>query len=772
MNFSEKHSSQLLLLAALGSVLCSFVTLAGQGESGDQSCDPETDPNCYLRLRLASHPPELPAGRTIVSLERLSNWGLVNQGCTNDQGVAVPSVVNQGGPSSIIAVLVGLFAPGVLDVTSSEGLCGFGFPVQIPSQFPVLPSAHGDQPRHVIFAGSEANNIQTDVGDDMILARGGADMIGGGRFGDAGNDLLVGGVGDDSILGGDGDDTIRGDSGNDQLRGGAENDMILGGSGDDRLFGGLEGMLSSDGDADQISGEIGNDLIVGGGGKDTLRGGEGDDTIFAELEEGFSPDGSTLAGYGPFPSPLGFKVTFDIRIDGGTGNDNLFGGSGRDTIRGGPGNDTIVGNPGADRLLGGGGNDQIFADGFESGDVSANVVAPGPVDWRPGTYRLVRNREVDLIVPGRGTEAGAAQIVSNRPIGAVVRFAVENQGIAVVPEGDLYNSILIPVTQESAMGLATGFALFNLGGDEELTLTLSQLDGTPIGSRQRLISGDGHISIFVDEMFLGLSDFRGILRIDGGLLSGAAIQMGSQPGQFTTLPVIPGDLTASEDPLIFAQFGNGSGFTSSIFLINSSNTTATGRVEFFDDAGNPLDNGLSTQGSAGTPQFNIPPGGGAVLETDGAGDLVVGSARVILQTGVVGGVLRFAFPGIGLAGVGISPSVEGAIVPVRRSASAGLSTGIALAAESDGVLVNCTLRKPDGEEVVGGIVEINLAANGHAARFLEELFPGVDTSEFEGTLTLESSNGARFASAAIELGRSAGEFTTLVTEEIRVLRQP
>ena len=939
---SKKQRFQLLLLLALGS----FGTLTGQ--SVDQSCDPETEPNCYLRLQLAAHPLELPAGGTIVSLERLSNWGVLDHGCINDAGTVVPSIVNRGGPSRIIAILVGLFAPGVLDVISSEGPCGFGNPILIPAEFPIASILAADAPRHVIFAGSEPNNIQTDVGHDVILAGGAADMILGGRgndfiFGDAGDDVLGGGAGDDSVLGGDGDDVIRGDSGNDQLRGGAGNDTILGGAGDDQLFGGVEAILSTDGGGDQISGGDGNDLIVGGGGQDLLRGGEGNDTIFAGLEE---EAGSALAGPELFLFPTGFKVTFDARIDGGAGNDILIGSDGRDAIRGGPGNDLIVGNSGADRLLGGRGNDQIFAGGFESGDVSANVVAPGPIDSKPGTYKLVRNREVDLIVPGRGvdqfrpgtsnsiagtesgqprsfivlspgdvglnqrerirvgsndrvwingfgisvwpadsqlsdpsqggtepsgpqvaeiidpftggvfsiegepviesvtvlaqigngggltsdlvltnpsrfqtatvnvsfsgptgddlnlpiegqqpavseleleipplgartlrttgegdTQAAAAQIVSNVPIGAVVRFAVEDQGIAGVPEGDLSESILIPVTQESAAGLATGFALFNLGGDEEFTLTLSHLDGTPLISRQRQISGDGHVSIFVDELFRGLSDFRGVLRIDGSFLSGAAIQMGSQPGQFTTLPVIPGDLTASEDPLVFAQFGNGAGFSSSIFLINSSNSTATGRLEFFNDNGNSLDVGLSAGVPAGDPQFSIPPGGGAVFETDGSGDVVVGSARVILDTGIVGGVLRFALPGIGLAGVGISPSLEGVIIPVRRSASAGLSTGVAIAAMQDAAAANCTLRTVDGEEVVGGIAEISLPANGHTARFLEELFPEVDTLEFEGVLTVESSNGARFASTAIELGRSAGEFTTLVTEEIR-LRQP
>ena len=60
----------------------------------------------------------------------------------------------------------------------------------------------------------------------------------------------------------------------------------------------------------------------------------------------------------------------------------------------------------------------------------------------------------------------------------------------------------------------------------------------------------------------------------------------------------------------------------------------------------------------------------------------------------------------------------------------------------------------------GGEATLQLPANGHVARFIEELFPDADTSEFEGTLTVTAKKGT-IAGTAIQVGSKPGEFTTL-----------
>ena len=139
--------------------------------------------------------------------------------------------------------------------------------------------------------------------------------------------------------------------------------------------------------------------------------------------------------------------------------------------------------------------------------------------------------------------------------------------------------------------------------------------------------------------------------------------------------------------------------------------------------------------------------------------MVTGSVTVISE-GPIGGVLRFDLPGIGVAGVGASQPVRDALFPARRQAD-GISTAAAihnLGEEAMGV--SCRLMQ-------GGIVleevEIYLEANGQEARYIEELFPGTDTSDFVGSVrcTASAEGEGMFTGVAVELDAGNQIFTTL-----------
>ena len=142
--------------------------------------------------------------------------------------------------------------------------------------------------------------------------------------------------------------------------------------------------------------------------------------------------------------------------------------------------------------------------------------------------------------------------------------------------------------------------------------------------------------------------------------------------------------------------------------------------------------------------------------------MVGGSAQVTVDEGVVGGVLRFTLPGAGIAGVGSSEPVTGFIIPVRRDEAAGLNTGISISSTGMALTSSLTLRDLNGNAVVGGMANLDLAANGHKADFLDVLFPDAETSGFVGTLTVSVvTPGASIAGTALELGSELGQFTTL-----------
>ncbi len=126
--------------------------------------------------------------------------------------------------------------------------------------------------------------------------------------------------------------------------------------------------------------------------------------------------------------------------------------------------------------------------------------------------------------------------------------------------------------------------------------------------------------------------------------------------------------------------------------------------------------------------------------------------------GPIGGVLRFDIPALGVAGVGDSPPVRDALVPVRRQ-DGGVNTGVAVHNRGGAaLLVRCRLMQ------AGAVLEetmIPLAANGQDSRFIDQVFPTADTSDFAGSVRCMTPEPGRFSAVAFELDGVHRIFTTL-----------
>jgi hypothetical protein len=375
---------------------------------------------------------------------------------------------------------------------------------------------------------------------------------------------------------------------------------------------------------------------------------------------------------------------------------------------------------------------------------------------------------------------GSARVSASVPVAGVIRFSAPGLGIAGVGESVPLSVLMTPIERNVVRGLNTGIAVTNTQTIPlQLALSLRGLDGVEInfGSASLTLPSGGHLAKFVDELFTKADtrNFLGTLVVTvitpNGKISATALQLGANPGEFTTLPVVPIEPVPTNLQLFFAQYGNGGGFISSLFLTNPLSLSIDGSVTFFDDNGNPLSVSINGQPASGKAAFRIPPKGGAVFTTDGQGNLIAGSARVIAFTfsgsNAVGGVLRFSAPGSGIAGVGgVVLPTSGFIIPATRSTSGNFSTGVAITSNFLPATLTLTLRNKNGDPVTGGQVTQQLPANGHLAKFIQELFPTADTREFEGTLTVTAS-GATVAGTAIQLGSKPGEFTTLPVSPLR-----
>ena len=235
-----------------------------------------------------------------------------------------------------------------------------------------------------------------------------------------------------------------------------------------------------------------------------------------------------------------------------------------------------------------------------------------------------------------------------------------------------------------------------------------------------------------------------------------------------------------EAVLDFAHFANGEGITSDLVFVNVE-TQPSGpaptpfqvaippirpALYFYDKEGNPIaaesvveitgdlevraDGGLSVR-------TEMEPLGELTISTHGQGELVSGSVRVV-SDGPIGGVLRFDLPGIGVAGVGASQPVRDALFPARREGDLSTAAAIRNLGE-EAIEVSCRLMK---EGAVLEEEEIPLEANGQQSRYIGELFPRTDTSDFVGSVRCTAPPGeGMFTGVAVELDASNQIFTTL-----------
>lgn len=197
---------------------------------------------------------------------------------------------------------------------------------------------------------------------------------------------------------------------------------------------------------------------------------------------------------------------------------------------------------------------------------------------------------------------------------------------------------------------------------------------------------------------------------------------------------------AETSDLHFAQFGDGTeagaSISSRIEILNPDPVVpAAVRMLLRDDAGDPLSvdfNGIVFEGEL---EFVVPAGGNVRLATDGEGPLVTGSVRA-LSDHPVSGFIFFDTGPAGATGVASSPRLKELLAPIESGE--GINTGIAFAGFAAGQTIHLVLR--DSQGIVRGQSDLNLAAFGHRALFVNELqwTPPVDFSSFNGNLIATS----------------------------------
>ena len=393
--------------------------------------------------------------------------------------------------------------------------------------------------------------------------------------------------------------------------------------------------------------------------------------------------------------------------------------------------------------------------------------------------------ELTIATHGQGDlVSGSVRVVSEGPIGGMLRFDLPAIGEAVVGASPPVSDALFAVRRQEG-GITTGVAIHNL--EEEPMEVMCELmqEGVLRDAVSLPLEANGQTAWLIDAAFpaADTSDFVGSVRCDApAMFSAVALEMDPATRVFLTLPLFPVNRRAGGRAAVldFAHFANGDGTTSDLVFVNVSTQRSRPAptpfhtdtppirpaIYFYDTEGHPIaaeavvdvTGDLAIQEDGGlTVLTEMEPLGVLTVSTHGRGALVSGSVKVV-SDGPIGGMLRFDLPHVGVAVVGASPPVSDAIFPVRRQ-EGGTTTGVAVHnLESSPGLVRCDLLR---EGVLRDAASFPLEANGQTAWLIDQAFPGTDTSDFVGSVRCDAVGEGRFSAVALEMDPATRIFTAL-----------
>ena len=152
--------------------------------------------------------------------------------------------------------------------------------------------------------------------------------------------------------------------------------------------------------------------------------------------------------------------------------------------------------------------------------------------------------ELTISTHGRGAlVSGSVKVLSDAPIGGMLRFDLPHIGEAVVGAGPPISDAIFPVRRREG-GITTGVAIHNLESSSELVRCELLQEGVLLDAVSIPLGPNGQTSWLIDAAFPGTdtSDFTGAVRcgaVGEGLFSAVALEMDPGTRTFITLPVFP-----------------------------------------------------------------------------------------------------------------------------------------------------------------------------------------------------------------------------------------
>ena len=361
---------------------------------------------------------------------------------------------------------------------------------------------------------------------------------------------------------------------------------------------------------------------------------------------------------------------------------------------------------------------------FQTGATTSGTVAvgfaevnPDPSARPPSGLGIIDFRQNNVLVSETGVPASG--LITSGRIYAEISSTI-NTGIAIAN----------PTNQTATIT----FFFTNSSGD--------------FGGNVTTITPNGQISTFLNQApFSAPSSLTGTFTFSSNIPISVVALRGriNERSEFllTTLPVTDLSAALTTVPIVFPHFAAGGGWTTQIVLVNPTDTTLTGGLEFRDPSGqvtNSFGNNLT---------YSIPPRSSFEMQTSLASSPVLtGSVRTIPSgnTNTPAGVTIFSFQngGVTVSEAGVSAASPGSAFRVfvessgnfDQAAAGSMRTGLAIAntsAQATSVVVE--VKDLDGS--TGLIGTLSIPGNGQTSLFLDQI-PGIQTliTPFRGMLQL------------------------------------
>jgi hypothetical protein len=423
--------------------------------------------------------------------------------------------------------------------------------------------------------------------------------------------------------------------------------------------------------------------------------------------------------------------------------------------------------------------------------IYTNVYRIGALDLSVRAFTMVDHGGVSVITDGSGDlTAGYARIQpSSGTTPSGVAIFGERVGGTLVTEAGVPASaplqsgrIYAEVGPGGFSGLGTdiGLAIANPGTQPAMiNFTLTNSSGVDVGSGALNLPAGNQTASFLDQGtwnapagFQGTFSFTSSVPVSVVALEGFR----NQRNEFliTTLPVIDTTVATNTSPVILPHYTDGTGWSTYILLVNPTDNTLTGTIQFRDQSGTVL--ALTANGQAANSfPYSIPGKSSFKLTTAGAGAFKTGTVTVTPNGGTTApvslAVFSFATSGVTISQAGVPANsstafrmfVEG--TPGRTTATPGsYSSGFAVA-NTTSTAANVTFQLFTLAGADTGLSKtVQIQPFSQIAKFIEDsdMFPGL-TLPFQGVMRISTSSPISVVGLRIRYNERPGEFLMTTT---------